>query len=180
MTRKEVMELLGRPMADPYTAPRPRVDDPYYFYGYLELPMMPRIRTYRFCVGFDDTGRVFTKADPFDGEFSPDGIPSKPKIFTPPSGAFFEHYPRIIDMRWYPVSGKYPVKYEIEIGHASEMIGPFHDRIVESELPFPYFVAQFGGSQPGRFRVRGRNALGTGEWSEYRYFDFTPQDRKRV
>lgn len=175
MTREEVINLLGRPRRDPYSSPNPRKEDTYYYYGYLELPMMPHVRTYQFYVGFNSQGRVFTKADPFGGVFSPDGIPSKPMIFTPPSEASFGHYPRIVDMRWHPVSGQYPIWYEVEIGHGREMDGPFTDQVIESELPFPYFVATFVGDQPGRFRVRGQNALGVGEWSEYRYFDFTPQ-----
>jgi hypothetical protein len=40
MTRDEVIQLLGRPLRDPYSAPRPRKEDPYYYYGYLQLPMM--------------------------------------------------------------------------------------------------------------------------------------------
>jgi hypothetical protein len=179
MTRDEVIELLGQPLSDEYTFPRPSRRDPYYCYGYLELPMMPHVRTYRFSVGFDDRGRVFTKIDPFGGVFSPDGVPSKPKIFTPPEGARFGHYPRVVDMRWYPVSGHYPIRYEVEMGCALEMAGPFNDRILESELPFPYYVATFVADMPGRFRVRGRNARGLGEWSEYGYFDFSPNPHLR-
>jgi len=177
MTRDDVVALLGRPLRDPYSAPRPRKDDAYYFYGYLQLPMMPHARTYRFYVGFDNQGRVVTRADPFGGVFSPDGTPSQPMIFTPSNGAIFSHYPRIVDMRWYPVSGRYPMSYEVELGHCGLITGqPYRDRIIESELEFPYFVATFCGTQPGRFRVRGRNALGTGVWSDYRYFNFTPED----
>jgi hypothetical protein len=178
MLRREVVALLGRPLRDPYHAPQPRKDDAYYYYGYLQLPMMPHARTYTFHVGFDDQGRVFTKADPFGGVFSLDGTPSQPKIFTPSNGAVFSHYPRIVDMRWYPASGRYPMRYEVELGHGRPNTGqPYRDHVIESELEFPYFVATFCGSQPGRFRVRGRNALGTGTWSDYRYFDFTPEVR---
>jgi hypothetical protein len=66
------------------------------------------------------------------------------------------------------------MRYEVEIGWGFELDGPFADQVIESELDFPYYVASFVGDQPGRFRVRGKNSLGEGEWSEYRYFDFTP------
>jgi hypothetical protein len=173
MTRAQVVKLLGRPLRNPYSLPRPQKDAPYYFYGYLQLPMMPRVRTYQFYVGFDCNRRVFTKADPFGGIFSRDGKPSKPMIFTPPQGAVFGHYPWVLDMRWNPVSGKYPIWYEIETGHAIEAEGPYSSQVIESELPFPYYVMEHCGPQAGRFRVRGHNKLGRGEWSNFRYFDFS-------
>jgi hypothetical protein len=179
MTRNQVIALLGRPLRDPYSAPNPRKQDAYYYYGYLQLPMMPHVRTYRFYVGFDDLGQVFTKADPFGGIFSPDGIPSQPMIFTPQEGAIFFHYPWVVDMRWNPVSGKYPIHYEVEIGESLSMAGPFSTRIIDDELPFPYLVMNHRGPQPGRFRVRGWNKLGVGEWSEYRHFDFDPPPVKQ-
>jgi hypothetical protein len=174
MTRDQVIALLGRPLKDPYSAPKPRKADPYYHYGYLQMPMMPYVRTYRFYVGFNDQGMVFTKADPFGGIFSSDGKPSKPRIFTPPDGSVFRHYPWVLDMRWNPVSGKYPMRYEVEFGASLDMAGPFSSQVLESELPFPYCVMNHCGPQPGRFRVRGRNKLGVGEWSDYCYFDFSP------
>ncbi|MCI0638549.1 MAG: outer membrane protein assembly factor BamE [Gemmataceae bacterium] len=172
MTREEVSALLGPPQPDSSHGPK----ETYSTYGHLQFPLMPHPRAYVFILGFDEKGCVFTKSDPFGGVFSTDGRPSKPKIFTPPEGAIFSHFPRIVDMRWYPASGKYPIVYEIEVGHGLEMDGPFSSQVIETECPIPYYVAScFGGDQPGRFRVRGRNKIGIGEWSEYRHFDFTPR-----
>jgi hypothetical protein len=169
MTRRQVIELLGRPRCEQFHFPT----ETYSTYGYLQLPMLPSPRAYSFVIGFDPQGRVFTKSDPFGGVFSPDGRPSKPKIFTPPAHARFSHYPRLVDMRWFPSSGRYPMRYEVEVGWGLD--GHFTDQVIESDLGFPYYVVEFVGDQPGRFRVRGNNALGVGEWSEYREFDFTPQ-----
>jgi hypothetical protein len=171
MTRAEVAALLWGPRCENLHNPT----QTYSTYGYLQLPLLPLSRTYSFVLGFDEHGRVFTKTDPFGGVFSVDGLPSQPRIIIPPARAVFSHYPRLVDMRWFPASGKYPMRYDVEIGWSLEMDGPFTDQVIESELAFPYYVARFGGDQPGRFRVRGQNALGVGVWSEYRYFDFTPQ-----
>jgi hypothetical protein len=174
MGRNEVVALLGRPLRDPYLSPQPT----YSVYGYLQMPMMPHIRTYRFYVRYDDDWRVAGKADPFGGIFSVNGRPSKPLILSPPPRAVFGHYPRIVDIRWHPASGEYPIWYEVEMGHGRPFTsdaGEFHDEICETECPFPYYVTEFGGDQPGRLRVRGVNALGKGAWSDYRYFDFTPR-----
>ncbi len=53
--------------------------------------------------------------------------------------------------------------------------GLFTSETIASALDFPYYVACIVGDGPGRFRVQGKNALGAGEWSDYRDFDFTPQ-----
>jgi hypothetical protein len=171
MAREEVMALLGPPQRDSPIGP----PETYSTYGHLLFPLMPHPHTYSFIVGFDDQDRVFTKSDPFGGILSLDGTPSKPKIIGPPEGAVFRHYPRVVDMRWQPVSGVYPIRYEVELGTALEMTAPFTDRVIESELPLPYYVVEAPGDQPARFRVRGRNARGVGEWSDFRYFDFSPR-----
>jgi hypothetical protein len=170
MTRAQVVGLLGRPRCEQFSFPT----ETYSTYGYLQLPFLPFPRAYSFVLGFDEEDRVFTKSDPFGGVFSPDGRPSKPKIFTPPDRAAFSHYPRLVDMRWYPASGRYPMRYELELGVGREWEGPYCDHVIESELVAPYHVVSFVADGPGRFRVRGKNALGVGEWSEHRYFDFTP------
>lgn len=177
MTRTDVIAFLSKPLRDPYLSS----GDSYWSYGYLEFPMTPHLRTYQFLIGFDDDSKVVVKEDPFGGVFSPDGVPSKPMIFTPPEGTAFRHYPRLVDMRWQPVSGVYPIHYEIEIGSAGydEERDAFifdQDNLVEENLPFPYYVHKFVGDNPGRFRVRGVNKLGAGGWSEYRHFDFSAAD----
>jgi len=56
------------------------------------------------------------RADPFGGIFSVDGKPSEAAHFcsTTRSGIFT--LSAIVDMRWHPVSGRYPNLVEIEMG----------------------------------------------------------------
>lgn len=174
MTRDEVVAILGPPHADKFRGGKPRREDPYYSYGYLQMPMVPHPRTYSFLVGFDESGVVFTKMDPFNGRLSVDGVPTVPSLITPIDHSVFDHYPRIIDMRWYPVSGQYPVRYSISIGTSDpngKCWGPEEE--IESEVAFPFFMMEFVGAQPGRIRVKATNDIGESEWSEYRYFRFT-------
>ncbi len=106
MTREEVLKLLGRPRCKQTSFPT----ETYLTYGYLQLALLPYPRTYRFLIGFDKQDRVFTKVDPFGGVFSPDCRPSKPIIFTPPNNTRFSHYPRLVDVCWFPASGQYPMR----------------------------------------------------------------------
>ncbi|MCX7411142.1 MAG: outer membrane protein assembly factor BamE [Planctomycetales bacterium] len=174
MTRDEVVSLLGPPHNDKFRGGKPKRNDPYYSYGYLQMPMVPHPRTYSFLVGFDQDGVVFTKMDPFDGRFSQDGTPTTPVLITPINHSVFNHYPRIIDLRWYPSSGEYPMTYSISLAHCDRIESRWSpDHEIESELAIPFFMTEFGGAQQGRIRVKARNAFGESEWSEYRYFQFT-------
>jgi hypothetical protein len=172
MTRSDVVGLLGPPLDDIYRGGRAKPDDAYYSYGYLQMPMVPHPRTFSFLVGFDSQGTVFTKIDPFHGTFSENGKPSIPEIITPFAGATFSHYPRILDMRWYPSSGHYPITYAVEFGYCPREGTCYCDKLIESTLPFPSFITSFGGAQPGRFRIKAQNEFGESDWSDYRYFEF--------
>lgn len=169
MTRREVTALLGRPRCEQFFFPR----ETWTIYGYLQLPLVPA-NAYTFAVGYSDDDRVVVKWDPFEGMFSLDGKPSRPTIIAPPEHAQLAHHPRIVDMRWHPASGKYPMRYEIEIGFAYSLELPFINYIIDQDLICPYYAAMHVGDQLGRFRVRATNSLGVGEWSEFRHFDFTP------
>jgi len=175
MSRAEVVAILGEPLRDEY---RPG-NSPYLNYGYIQLPSCPHPRTYSFLIGLDGNGKVVTKIDPFNGDFSMDGTPSRPELIIPADGQVFSHYPRVLDVRWYPVSGVYPVRYEVEIGWFSFPMrdgappnAAFYDEIAETDCPAPYLVIAFGGASPGRVRVRAENERGVSEWSAYRQFRF--------
>lgn len=180
-SREEVIERLGPPIDDKtFRGRKARMDDPYFYYGYLQLPMLPHPRTYCFSIGFDEQHRVIGKNDPFNGRFSSDGSPLSPELITPFDRSAFSHFPRIVDMRWYPVSGAYPMTYTVEMGWCTPLnpgdslaAATFHDEEVESELKCPFFMTTFPGGQPGRFRIRATNDAGYGPWSEHRYFWFT-------
>jgi hypothetical protein len=169
MRREEVVALLGPPLEDPYRA------DANCAYGHLQMPMVPHRRTYVFLIGYDENEQVFSKIDPFMGKLSLDGTPSKPEIITPVSGTAFSHYPRVLDCRWYPSSGEYPITYTIEESCSSPLEPELFYNTVEhpAEIPAPFYMFAFGGSQPGRIRVKARNRLGESAWSDYCYFDFT-------
>ncbi|WP_339684036.1 hypothetical protein [Gimesia maris] len=169
MSQEEVVALLGPPLDDPYRA------DANCSYGHLQMPMLPQRRTYVFLIGYDENERVFRKTDPFMGKLSLDGTPSKPEIIIPVSGTAFSHYPRVLDCRWYPSSGEYPITYTIEESCASPLEPEIFYNPVEldTEIPIPFYMFNFGGSQPGRIRVKARNRLGESEWSDYCYFDFS-------
>jgi len=177
MSREEVVKILGKPRQDklfPGTSPH------WLEYGYIQLPFCPHPRTYRFLIGLDDDGKVWIISDPFNGRFSHDGVPTQPELIIPAEGQVFSHYPRLLDVRWYPASGVYPITYTVEIGWFPfpELKGAppeyeWQDDIVETELAAPYFVRSFGGAQPGRVRVRARNKLGQSPWSVHRTFRFT-------
>jgi hypothetical protein len=165
MSRAEVIELLGEPIAK-Y---RGASIFPDSLFGFLDLPLMPDSLTYNFTVGFDSEARVFRKSDPFHNQLlSADGLPSKPEIIGPPEGASFTHYPRLLDIRWGPCSGQYPIEYRVEIG----LTGSDRYYPVAIGLLATHWVHQFPGSQPGQVRVRASNELGDGEWSEPRNFRF--------
>jgi hypothetical protein len=168
MTRAEVVKLLGEPPRD-----RILMAPPYVKYGWLQFRSVPNARGYSFCIGFDSNDKVFLKSDPFNGRFALDGNPSKPELIIPKSGARFQHFPRILDVRWNPCSGVYPMKYTIEIGLCVPRTSEFHSYLHHKEIDEPYAALELPGSQPARVRVRAKNEIATGEWSDYRLFDFS-------
>jgi hypothetical protein len=176
MNREQVVSLLGKPLRDFYFGGT--INEHHYIFGYLQMPYSPHPRTHCFMVYFDIDGKVCGKSDPFDGVFSTDGRPSKPRIIIPTEKQAFTHYPRIVDIRWFPCSGVYPLSYTVEIGTGSKDWKFMRDEEYDSDLYSPYFVTTHAGTQPGRIRIRGRNSLGYGEWSDYRFFEFIDQAQK--
>jgi hypothetical protein len=176
MSRAEVIEILGPPRKDEYAPGNSR----YLNYNFVQLPFCPHSRTYSFSLGFDENCNVVTITDPFNGYFSTDGRPTKPKLIIPAEDQVFSHFPRVLDIRWHPVSGVYPVTYSIEFEYF-----PFPDLdgappefdwqpdCTEADIVAPFFIKNFGGANPGRVRVQAHNEIGDGEWSESRLFRFT-------
>ena len=146
-------------------------------YGRLRFDSPAVPDAYEFCLIFAE-GQVLYKQDPFDGRLSFEGRPTAPALISPPDGTSFDHFPRFVDLRWAPSSGVYPIVYEIEISSADDYEGQLGANLIEwdAELvhsTIPFITKSFCGAQPGRWRVRGKNRLGVGEWSEYRQFVFT-------
>jgi len=172
MEYKQVLSLLGEP--EPMHGMRRTPGESYYLsYGHIAPPAVPVPSPYRFTVGFDSNDLVSIKLDPFNGVFSTDGLPAKPQILIPLEGNTFGHYPRVLDVRWGPVSGVYPIDYELEIAaDALNRETTYH--VVQSarDIREPYFLTSYVGAGNARLRVRGSNARGLGEWSDYRHFGF--------
>ncbi len=139
MSRDEVVERLGPPLDDEYHGGKVSASDPYCSYGYLQMPMLPHPRTYEFVIGFDLDDKVFMKIDPFNERFSTDGLPTAPEIIIPTERIVFSHYPRILDCRWFPSSGVYPITYTVECGFSESFESKdFTDDEIESGLEIPF------------------------------------------
>jgi hypothetical protein len=126
MTEREVLALLGEPLkrldqTEWYRQRFERLKDKQsdalpnsWTYGWLKFdsPAFPNSPEYN--VWFR-AGKVAFIEEPFNGEVSPQGKPTTPKLILPQDRTTFHHYPRWLDMRWYPTAGDYPQKYDIEI-----------------------------------------------------------------
>jgi hypothetical protein len=173
MSRVEVTALLGEPLTGREQRPYTFRDPNYPAYGFVSYPALPHKWTMLFVLGFDKEDRVWWKSDPFGGTpLSRSSKPSKPRMITPQSGSAFEHYPRLLDVRWYPSSGVYPMAYELELGLSIPGSDEYHAQGDPRQYGQPYALISFQGAQAGRVRVRGRNAIGVGTWSDYAEFAF--------
>jgi len=171
MTFAEVSDILGGPISDPLRGEIPKqVKDNYFSYGWIDLPYVPHPRTYSFLLGFDSNARLRLIESPFGDAVSDQGTPSKPTLLSPKNGSEFHHYPRIIDTRWMPPAGDYPMRFEIQIGVGNIDGSIYCDETLEEQADGLFFCFNFVGAQPGRVRVRAINGCGTGPWSDFTYF----------
>lgn len=178
MTDLEVITLLGKPLnkIDPKWRNDPQLNYAYSF-GFVVPTSLAFPQPLSFDIRFQ-RGLVTFIEDPFDGEFSADGKPTRPRLLGPVETATYNHYPRLIDFRWYPSSGQYPMHYEIEVRSLGnrEMFDNAADprddpgEIFTSDIP--YFAHNASGMGRHRWRVRAINELGTSHWSEWRDFIF--------
>ena len=174
MSRSEVTSLLGPPLTGRELRPNNHHQDPNYpIYGFISYPALPHQWEMRFLLGFKPDDRVWWKCDPFGGSaLSRTGKPSKPKWITPQCGSRMKHFPRVLDIRWFPSSGVYPIVYELEVGLSALGSDKYRGYVHGQRYGQPYALISFPGAQPGRIRVRGRNARGVGHWSDYVDFTF--------
>lgn len=108
-----------------------------------------------------------------------DGRPTVPRLLTPYPDAKLTHQPFILDFRWLPVCGEYPIEYELEVSGSYVTYDDKTEQDVKewfdagTERTRQTHIASLApGSNPCRWRVRAKNRLGTSAWSEYRYFQF--------
>ncbi len=166
MTEAEVRELLGAPLRTRggTLAGSATIWD----YGCVEKASQLTPVDLTFSIWLE-SGKVLACENPFDGAFSPDGSPTPVRLITPHGGDTFDQYPRIMDLRWYPASGEYPMSYEIQVDAATGSGWSSHSLTSAG----PFISTTFKGQNNGRWRVRARNRLGYGPWSDYRSFRFT-------
>lgn len=167
LTRADVVRIMGEPEL------RERRLERAWDYGVIvpEGPAFPKGLAFR--VWFDQQNVVSHLESPFGQQAPRRGIPDVPHIFLPQPNVRFAHYPRLLDIRWSPVIGTYPMSYEVSA--ESGIVGDggttwFVSQTLKTSVP--YASLQFGGAQPGRVRVRAINAAGTGPWSVFTVFAF--------
>jgi len=154
MSTNEVCSLIG----EPHKIISASV---YSVWGYGDIfPQATEFpAVYNFSILFVG-GKVSHKQDPFLGSFSTNGLPSSPILISPQDGAVFSHHPRILDFRWQPSSGVYPLSYEVDL------LPPIR------KTDRPWFSSSSLHAGQHRWRVRGVNALGAGPWSPRWTFTF--------
>jgi hypothetical protein len=157
ISETEVFSILGPPQEKDM---RHLIGGYTWHYGTVVPKSQVMPEPYEFLVWFL-MGRVSGTEDPFDGHFSADSLPTTPILIHPQDGEVFAHYPRFVDLRWYPSSGQYPMRYEIEIDNA----------LAEKATTEPYVSARVSGVTTVRWRVRAVNTKGTSDWSELRTFE---------
>jgi hypothetical protein len=146
----------------------------------FKSPLVPQPDEFRIDIG---NGKVHAKHDPFGAPLSTNGRPAVPRLIYPASDASYDHYPRYLDLRWYPSSGRYPMHYIVEKQWGNILPRERNGAVVPERVwephsisryrvDIPYLLVHHTGANPGRWRVKSVNALGEGDWSEHREFAF--------
>lgn len=168
MTETEVVSIIGQPVR--------RVVEASNTVSLVYGVIVPRSQAFpseiSYRVWINTQHNTVTALETPFGQAPRNGAPSVPRIFLPQPDITFGHYPRILDIRWYPVTGTYPIHYEVEYesenGHSGTW---FAVRTMTATVP--YLAMEHEGSNSGRLRIRAINKLGTSEWSDYLVFRFT-------
>lgn len=189
MTETEVRGILGEPLTSetPMAGIDPDVVRLYrWSYGRLPIdsPLVPA--EFQFNLYFHE-GRVREIEEPFERNslaLPRWPAPSVPRPISPESGHVLRHYPRIVDFRWLPSVGEYPVSYQIEVAMEEPSLldgAPtehddkkyFGDRryvVVSSCADVPYFCTELPGKQHYAWRVKAVNQHGESDWSSTTIF----------
>ena len=130
-----------------------------------------------FVVWFEN-GKVRSKSKPFgDVPLSKDGTPTIPKLLYPYTKSVFTHFPQILDFRWLPSSGEYPMSYRIQVDAYIDFMKKWSSEMnkvenVRSE-DVPHHCRFLDNFRKYRWRVKAVNKFGESKWSDYFYFEFT-------
>ena len=160
MTYRQVTNLIGSPIEKTGT------DVLNCLYGWLHFESDAFPFIFYFRVWFADAV-VVSKEDPFGGAVSVGGgIPTTPVLVHPNDDEIITGGQRILDFRWIPAAGTYPIKYQLQLEFNTK--SAWVSRIYPADKPF--FCVMSPSLGIGRCRVRAINALGQSPWSDYRYF----------
>ena len=139
-----------------------------WYYGWLLFSDTSVPHEFVFAIEFQN-GEVVQISSPFDGPLSTDGKPTTPSPFAPAFRAKIGYFPRIVDFRWTPSSGQYPMEYQIEIDH--QLDPSRYISMCRKTLSTVHLAYSYGSMGTGRWRVRAKNKIGESDWTDYRYFE---------
>jgi len=133
-----------------------------------------------------ENNKLFLKKDPWGGRsmkgdsnqsedlsvfIMPVGVATKPDLLIPNDSMILNNYPRYVDFRWMPSSGRYPITYFMELERKNRH-GEWRTSIKKESQNT--IISITGGSKGKyRWKVKAQNKDGESKWSEYRYFEFT-------
>lgn len=180
MSQRTVIKLLGDPLGRDEPSEKLKAVAPLlgntdvpatlvsrWTYGWLDFqaPSVPYIYYYK--IEFDlKNDKVVGIADPFEDGITTHGRPSIPRLVSPQQTAVFAcDFPHLLDLRWQPPSGEYPMTFEVEVERT--WIGRS-----THEVSIPHHTIAHRGMNPGSWRVRAKNHHGTSNWSEFRTFRY--------
>jgi hypothetical protein len=173
MSEEEVLRILGRPIVTEPPAIQVSENTTVmnrWRYGRLPVndPSVPC--GYLFNVYFHH-GQVKMTEQPFDAD-DPTVLqfpkPSMPRLIYPSRMEKFHHYPRIVDFRWQPSVGAYPIRYCVDISVEHQTVdGQIEEEPIEQiKVDIPYLCTGLPGKGRYRWRVKAKNTHGESDWTK--------------
>ena len=171
MTFNDVASLLGKPIktqeGEGNAVGAGRFVTTNWYFGVIALDSPQFPKPFWFTVVFFN-GRLQSALAPFKN-FSIQGEPSTPTWVIPADRALVSANTNTLDLRWEPASGDYPMHYEVEAALATGLVTPDYAVYFRGETDMPYMCVERPAPR-GRWRVRGVNSKGPGDWTEYSTF----------
>lgn len=183
MSEEDVLKLLGEPIKK--ESPRENTEENQIWlyrwcYGHLPIDVAHVPAHFEFELLLH-RGKVCLTVQPFEVN-DPTVLlgprPSLPRMIYPQEGQTFVHYPRIVDFRWQPSVGDYPISYEVEIQaveSADDSSAPMDvewRQPLSTRVDIPYLSTELPGTTRYRWRVKARNRYGESEWTGFATFTF--------
>lgn len=149
-------------------------------YGRLDFRSRNVPISYDFVIYFQ-RGRVVAWSSPFDPPLSQTGVPSAPIPQLPMDKMVFDsRLVDVVDFRWQPPSGLYPMTFTLEYTGGYDTNIEAEDGTLTPKREWfaperfvsdvPHLALPNPGVEHWRWRLKARNALGEGPWSEWHSF----------